>query len=54
MKWFTVSQASMYVKINTHTLNEWREKKTGPIFEKTGNQIKYSKEALDRYLKTHR
>jgi excisionase family DNA binding protein len=50
VKWFTISQASKYIKISTHTLNEWREKNKGPVFVKMGNQIKYSKEALDRYL----
>ena len=46
MKWFTISQASKYIKISTHALNEWREKKKGPIFEKMRNQIKYRKKYL--------
>lgn len=54
MKWLTVPQASKYIKISIHTLNEWRKKGKGPAFEKKSNLIRYRKEALDRYLKTQR
>jgi excisionase family DNA binding protein len=46
----TVEETSKYLGIPVNTLNRWRSQKKGPEFIKMGKHVKYSKEALDKYI----
>lgn len=46
----TVQQAATYLDIRPSTLQQWRNKNTGPDFVRIGRLIRYQRDALDRYL----
>ncbi len=47
----TPKEAAAFLKVSIHTLAKWRQLKTGPAYTRTGNRIKYSRKALETYLK---
>jgi len=47
----TPRQAAEALKVSVHTLAKWRQIRTGPAYTRTGNRIKYSRRALEAYLK---
>ncbi len=47
----TPKEAAAFLKVSIHTLAKWRQHKTGPEYTRTGNRIKYTKKALETYLK---
>ncbi|MFC1591116.1 helix-turn-helix domain-containing protein [Thermodesulfobacteriota bacterium] len=53
MELLSAREASTYLRISIYTLNRWRSIKMGPPYIKMGRYIKYSKESLDQFLKSH-
>ncbi len=47
----TPKEAATFLKVSIHALAKWRQLKTGPAYTRTGNRIKYSRKALEAYLK---
>ncbi len=53
MEILSTEEASKYLKVSVHTLNRWRSQKKGPAFIKMGRYVKYNKDSLDSFLKSH-
>ena len=47
----TPKEAAAFLKVSVVTLAKWRGQKKGPSYTRTGRTIKYSREALEAYLK---
>lgn len=51
---FTVAEAAEYLGLAISTLNKWRcYQIEGPAFVKLGKAVRYRKEDLDAFLKSH-
>jgi excisionase family DNA binding protein len=47
----TPKEAAAFLKVSVITLAKWRGRKSGPAYTRTGRTIKYSREALEDYLR---
>ncbi len=47
-------EAALYLRLSVFTLATWRSKRRGPKFFKAGKAVRYSKEDLDRYIRTRK
>lgn len=47
----TPKEAALYLKVSVHTLAKWRSEKRGPEFIKAGKAVRYSRQALDSFLR---
>ena len=47
----TPKEAAAFLKVSVITLAKWRGKKSGPAYTRTGRTIKYTREALEDYLR---
>ena len=44
-------EAASFLKVSVVTLAKWRQKESGPAYTRTGRTIKYTREALECYLR---
>ena len=47
----TAKEAATFLKVSVITLAKWRGKKSGPAYTRTGRTIKYTREALEDFLR---
>lgn len=48
----TPEEAAQFLRIPKETMSYWRVKGVGPAFIKVGHAVRYSRSALEEYLKT--
>lgn len=46
----TTAQAAAYLGISVRTLQDWRYKRTGPVFIRRGRIVRYSPAALNAWM----
>lgn len=51
MHWLTTEEAAKELGVSPHTLKAWRQKKRGPLWTRIGGQARYTREAIEKWIK---
>jgi excisionase family DNA binding protein len=49
-EWFTPGQLAEYIHVAPETLRHWRYRRIGPKFARVGQQVRYRRAEVDRWL----
>jgi excisionase family DNA binding protein len=49
-EWWTTAQLAEYIQVDAETLRHWRYQGIGPKYAKVGQQVRYRRAEVDRWL----